>query len=204
MRNPRTPPWLWPGTLKVFGNCLTVTDSLADSSTDSLRAKSSLKITEPDSSDSFSRVYICRNKKRKSFPYAYKGKLSVTVNSLKYIHKTICKTVSELSKLSVSKRLVENEGSNPRSIVIPTPLGVGTVPLSFPVRGGTTPENRQSNRSKNWVVMVVRLTVRLTSAVNANALVAAACGECFRAVRAFRRDLKNGIAVPISGSVFHG
>lgn len=100
MRNPRTPPWLWPGTFRVSGNCLTVTDSLADSSTDSLRAKSPLKTTGPDSSDSFSRVYIWRNKKRKSFPYAYKGKLSVTVNSLKYIDKTICKTVSKLSKLS--------------------------------------------------------------------------------------------------------
>lgn len=86
----------------------------------------------------------------------------------------------------------------------PTPPGLGTVPVSFPVRAGTTPENRQSNRSKNWVVRVVRLTIRLTPAVNANALVAAACGVCFRAVRAFRRDLKNGIAVPISGGVFHG
>lgn len=151
MRNPRTPPWLWPGTLKVYGNCLTVTDSLPDGSTDSLRAKSHLKTTEPDSSDSFPRVYICRNKKRKSFPYAYKGKLSVTVNSLKYIHKTICKTVSELSKLSVSKRLVENSGFDPWSSLIPTPLGVGTVPLSFPVRAGTTPRSRQSNSPKIWV-----------------------------------------------------
>lgn len=39
----------------------------------------------------------------------------------------------------------------------PTPLGLGTVPVSFPVRAGTTPENRQSNRSKNWVVRVVRV-----------------------------------------------
>lgn len=37
----------------------------------------------------------------------------------------------------------------------PHPPGLGTVPLIFPLRAGTTPKRVQSNALKCWVVRVV-------------------------------------------------
>lgn len=69
------------------------------------------------------------------------------------------------SENRISRSQIASVGPNVLETCIP--LGLGTVPVSFPVRGGTTPEKRQSNRSKNWVVRVVRVDARL-SQVNAH------------------------------------